>query len=219
VTFDMEHSGYEFETVRAALRFAEAAGLATVVRPPGKEYRDIARALDIGAKALMFPMVETMEEAAALVAAMRYRPRGVRGVTMQHFYDRFHPGDLGPKLAAEDADVMMIALVESARGIANADAIAAVDGVDALYLGHVDLSVDLGIPGDYDDPRMMEATLALARACRARGKHFVWDVGATGTLESMVAEGARIVFCGSDTGSLREAVATATMAVRRVVTR
>ena len=95
VTFDMEHSGLGFETIRAALRSAEAAGLATIVRPPSKQYHDIARALDIGAKSLMFQMVDTAEEAREIVACMKYRPRGIRGVTTQHFYDRFTDGALG----------------------------------------------------------------------------------------------------------------------------
>ena len=95
VVFDMEHSGYGYDTVRAALRFAEAAGLATMVRPPSKLYHDIARALDIGSKSLMFQMVDTPEEAREIVSCMKFRPRGIRGVTTQHFYDRFSGGDLG----------------------------------------------------------------------------------------------------------------------------
>jgi 2-keto-3-deoxy-L-rhamnonate aldolase RhmA len=146
---------------------------------------------------------------------MKYRPRGVRGVTTQHYYDRFTDGALGPKLMAEDEATTMIALVETRVGVANADAIAAVDGVDALYLGHVDLSVDLGIAGSYDDPRLLEATHALAAACHNHGKHFVWDVGSTGELEDMVRLGASIIMCGADTGTLRDAVALATADVRR----
>ena len=111
VTFDMEHSGIGYDTVRAALRWAEAAGLATIVRPPSRLYHDIARALDIGAKSLMFPMIDTAEEAREIVTCMKYRPRGIRGVTTQHFYDRFQGGDLGPKLIEEDRATTMIALI------------------------------------------------------------------------------------------------------------
>src|SRR5690242_15990526 len=192
VTFDMEHSGLGYDTVRAALRFAEAAGLATVVRPPSKLYQDIARALDVGAKSLMFPMVDTADEAREIVACMKYRPRGIRGVTTQHFYDRFTRGDLGPKLKEEDHATTVIALIETRLGIDNVDAIAAVDGVDCLYLGHVDLSVDLGVPGQNDDPRLLDATRALAEACRRHGKSFIWDLGAPGGFEEM---------CGSGLGS------------------
>jgi 2-keto-3-deoxy-L-rhamnonate aldolase RhmA len=207
VTFDMEHSGLGYDTVRAALRYAETAGLATIVRPPSKLYHDIARALDIGAKSLMFPMVDRAEEAREIVACMKYRPRGIRGVTTQHFYDRFGGGDLGSKLAEEDHATTMIALIETRLGIDNADAIAAIEGVDCLYLGHVDLSVDLGVPGRYDDPRLLDATHALAKACRNHGKSLIWDLGAPGELKEMVGLGARIVMCGSDTGALRDAVA------------
>jgi 2-keto-3-deoxy-L-rhamnonate aldolase RhmA len=214
VVFDMEHSGLGFETIRAALRWAEAARLATIVRPPSKLYHDIARALDIGAKSLMFQMVDTPEEAREIVSCMKYRPRGIRGVTTQHYYDKFAGGHLAPKLAAEDHVTTMIALIESSLGVANADAIAAVDGVDCLYLGQVDLSVDLGIAGKYDDPRLLEATHALAEACRKHGKHFIWDVGAPGRLEDMLELGADIVMRGSDTGALRDAVAAATSDIR-----
>lgn len=214
VVFDMEHSGIGFDTVRAALRSAEAAGLATIVRPPSKLYHDIARALDIGAKSLMFQMVDTPEEARDIVASMKYRPRGVRGVTTQHYYDRFSGGDLKAKLAEEDRATTMIALIETERGVANAEAIAAVDGVDCLYLGHVDLSVDLEIAGRYDDRRLLDATYALADACRKHGKSFIWDLSATGTLADMLQQGAKIIICGSDTGTLIGAVGAATASVR-----
>lgn len=214
VVFDMEHSGLGFDTVRTAIRSAEAAGIATIVRPPSKLYHDVARALDIGAKSLMFQSVDTAEEARQLVACMKYKPKGIRGVTTQHFYDRFAGGDLGPKLAAEDASTTLIALIETRLGVSNADAIAAIDGVDCLYLGHVDLSVDLGIPGEYDDPSLLTATHALAAACRNHGKHFIWDLGAPGRLEGMVRLGANIIMCGADTVMLRDAVATAIIDVR-----
>jgi 2-keto-3-deoxy-L-rhamnonate aldolase RhmA len=209
VVFDMEHSGYGYETVRNALRLAEAAQLATIVRPASKLYHDIARALDIGAKSLMFQMVDTPEEAREIVSSMKFRPRGIRGVTTQHYYDGFSGGELAPKLAAEDHATTMIALIESRRGVENADAIAAIDGVDCLHLGQVDLSTDLGIPGQYDDPRLMEATHTLATACRKHGKHFIWDLGAPGKLEDMVKIGANVIMCGADTITLRDAAAAA----------
>ena len=117
-------------------------------------------------------------------------------------------------LAEEDHATTMIALIETRLGIDNVDAIAAVDGVDCLYLGHVDLSVDLGVPGRYDDPRLLDATHALAEACRKHGKIVHLGPGAPGGLEEMVRLGARIVMCGSDTGTLREAVAASVAEVR-----
>ena len=215
VVFDMEHSGLGFETVRAALRAAEAAGVATMVRPPSKLSHDIGRALDLGAKSLVLQMVDSAEEARELVSMMKYRPRGKRGVTMQHFYDRFEPGPLAPKLAEEDAATVLVALVETRLGLSNADAIAGVEGVDGLYLGHVDLSVDLGIAGDYENPNLVEANRMLARACRKHGKHFIWDAGAPGEMDEMIALGARVIMCGADTIMLCDAVTAATENIRR----
>src|SRR5262249_48560079 len=122
VTFDMEHSGLEFETVRTALRFAEAAGLATMVRPPSKQYADIARTLDVGADAVMAQNVTTAEEAREIVSFMKYPPLGKRGVTTGHYHDRFAGGPLGPKLAAMNQATALFALIESGEGVANAEA-------------------------------------------------------------------------------------------------
>src|SRR5262249_22457529 len=161
----MEHSGLEFETIRIALRFAEAAGLATMVRPPSKQYQDIARTLDIGADAIMAQTVDTVEEAREIVACMKYPPQGRRGVTVGHYSARFATGSIGPKLSAANDATALFALIESPQGVASADAIAAVDGVDCLYVGHVDLSVALGIPGENSDPRIVEAVSRVAAAC------------------------------------------------------
>jgi 2-keto-3-deoxy-L-rhamnonate aldolase RhmA len=162
----------------------------------------------------MFQMVDTPEEAREIVSFMKFRPKGIRGVTTQFYYDRFSGGELAPKLADEDHATTMIALIESQLGVKNADAIAAIEGVDCLYLGQVDLSTDLGIPGQFDDPRLMEATHALADACRRYGKHFIWDMGAPGKLDDMVRLGANVIMCGADTITLRDAVASATSDAR-----
>ena len=206
VTFDMEHSGVNFETIRTALRFAEAASLATMVRPPSKDYQDIARILDIGADAIMAQTVSTAEEAREIVACMKYPPKGKRGVTVGHYYDHFATGPIGPKLTAANQVTALFALIESAQGVENADAIAAVEGVDCLYVGHIDLSVDLGIPGENDHPRIVEGVGLVAAACRKHGKSFAWSVGTVGTLEAARGLGADFIDYGGDASLLRDAI-------------
>jgi 2-keto-3-deoxy-L-rhamnonate aldolase RhmA len=215
VGFDMEHSGLEFETMRTVLRFAEGAGLATMVRPPSKQYHDIARTLDIGADAILAQMVGTAEEAREIVSFMKYPPKGKRGVTIEHYYDRFAPGPVAAKLAAANQATALFALIETGQGIANVDAIAAVDGVDCLYVGHVDLSVDLGIAGEYDNPRMVDAVARVAAACRKHGKSFAWGVDTVGRLEDMRRDGADFITYGGDASLLRDAVAAGTADIRR----
>jgi 2-keto-3-deoxy-L-rhamnonate aldolase RhmA len=215
VTFDMEHSGIDFETIRSVLRFAEAAGLATMVRPPSKQYQDIARTLDIGADAIMAQTVDTAEEAREIVACMKYPPRGRRGATFGHYHDRFAAGPIGPKISAANEATALFALIESPAGVANADVIAAVDGVDCLYVGHVDLSVALGIPGENGHPQIVAAVDQVAAACRKHRKSFAWSVGTVGTLEEARRLGADFIDYGGDASLLRDAIAEGVVDIKR----
>lgn len=215
ISFDMEHSGLSFETVRHLIRSAEAAGLATMVRPPSKRYEDIARTLDIGAEAIMLQLVGTADEAREVVSYMKYPPLGRRGVTVEHYHDRFFAGPLKPKLEAANHATVLFALIETVEGLANANAIAAVDGVDCLYIGHVDLSADMGIPGEYDHPRMLEAIVGVAAACRQNGKSFAWGSDTVGTLEDMRRLGADFITYGMDVSLLRDALTAGVKDIRR----
>ena len=157
VLFDLEHSGFGFETVKSALRYFEAAGVAAIVRVPSKEYHHIARACDMGAEGIMIPMVGNATEAKAVVDCMKYYPEGKRGVALGVAHDNYSGGPVPGKLAAANARTTLFCQIETAEGAENADAIAAVDGVDCLWVGHFDLSVSLGIPGEFDNPKFLKA--------------------------------------------------------------
>ena len=157
VLFDLEHSGFGFETVKSALRYFEAAGVAAIVRVPSKEYHHIARACDMGAEGIMIPMVGNATEAKAVVDCMKYYPQGKRGVALGVAHDNYSGGSVPEKLAAANARTTLFCQIETAEGAENADAIASVDGVDCLWVGHFDLSVSLGIPGEFDNPKFLKA--------------------------------------------------------------
>ena len=97
--FDLEHSGFGFETVKSAARYFEAAGLPAVVRVPSKEYHHIARACDMGAEGIMIPMVSTAAEAKAVVNCTKYYPDGRRGVALGVAHDAYGQGPVHEKLA------------------------------------------------------------------------------------------------------------------------
>src|SRR3954453_2650121 len=97
VLFDLEHSGFGFETVKSALRYFEAADLPAIVRVPSREYHHIARAMDMGAEGLMLPMVGSVEEVRHIVSSMKYFPEGRRGVALQVAHDRYRPGSVADK--------------------------------------------------------------------------------------------------------------------------
>ena len=170
VLFDTEHSGFGYETMKSALRYMQAAELPTIVRVPSKEYHHIARAADMGAEGIMLPMVGTADEARHILDCMKYTPAGHRGVALQVAHDRYRPGPVLDKLAAANEFTTLFAQIETREGVDNADAIAAVDGVDCLWIGHFDLSASLGIPGRFDHPDFLAAIATVAKACKKRKK-------------------------------------------------
>jgi 2-keto-3-deoxy-L-rhamnonate aldolase RhmA len=168
VLFDLEHSGFGFETVKSAMRYFEAAQLPAIVRAPSKEYHHIARACDMGAEGIMLPMVGSAKEARHILDCMKYDPMGKRGVALQVAHDRYRPGPVNEKFAAANARTTLFCQIETAEGVKNADEIAGTDGVDVLWVGHFDLSVSLGIPGQFDHPKFLKA---IEKVVEATVKH------------------------------------------------
>lgn len=170
VILDTEHSGFGYETVKSVLRYTQAADLPTIVRVPSKEYHHIARAADMGAEGIMLPMVNDADEARHILHCMKYPPVGGRGAAFQVAHDRYLPGPPLPKMREANRRTTLVAQIETAAGVENVDAIAAVDGVDVLWVGHFDLSNSLGIPGQFDHPEFLAAIDAVLKACRRHGK-------------------------------------------------
>ncbi|HSM40343.1 MAG TPA: aldolase/citrate lyase family protein [Afifellaceae bacterium] len=172
VLFDTEHSGFHNETIKSAIRYFEAADLPVIVRVPSKHYHDISRALDMGAEGIMVPMVNDAEEAEAIVRSMKYTPRGGRGVALAVAHDNYMAGDVMKKLQAANDRTTLFVQIETAAGVENAEAIAAVDGVDCLWVGHFDLSSSLGIPGRFGHPKFKRAVETTYEACRKHKKAY-----------------------------------------------
>ena len=172
VLFDTEHSGFHNETIKSVLRYFEAAALPAIVRVPSKEYHHIARALDMGVEGLMVPMVNNVAEAESIVQSMKYTPGGGRGVAIGIAHDNYRGGEVMEKLAACNRRVTLFAQIESAEGVENADEIAAIEGVDCLWVGHFDLSCSLGIPGQFDHPDFIRAIETTHLAARRHGKAY-----------------------------------------------
>ena len=215
VLFDLEHSGFHFETVKSVLRYFEAADLPAIVRVPSQEYHHIARAMDMGAEGLMLPMVGNVEEARHILNSMKYHPAGKRGVALQVAHDRYRPGSVADKFSAANRRTTLFAQIETAEGVENADALAAMDGVDCLWVGHFDLSVSLGIPGQFDNKKFTDA---IARVAKATKKH----KKALGRLVPTVEQGIAISKIGfdficysGDVWVLHNALAEAVTALRK----
>jgi 2-keto-3-deoxy-L-rhamnonate aldolase RhmA len=170
VLFDLEHSGFGFETVKSAIRYFEAADLPVIVRVPSKEYHHIARAMDMGAEGLMLPMVGNVGEADQILNSMKYTPDGGRGVALQVAHDRYRPGSVVDKFLASNRRSTFFCQIETADGVESADAIAALPGVDCLWVGHFDLSVSLKVPGEFNSKIFTDAIAHVCAAARRHGK-------------------------------------------------
>ena len=122
------------------------------------------------AMGIMVPMVETPEQARQIASWCRYPPTGVRGSAFGMAHDDYAAGDVVAKMRIANERTLVIALVETARGIENIDAIMAVDGIDIGWLGHFDLTASMGIPGQFEHPDFLRAVEALVAACRAQSQ-------------------------------------------------
>jgi 2-keto-3-deoxy-L-rhamnonate aldolase RhmA len=211
VLLDHEHGPGSDTTIAQQLQAVAATPAAGIVRIAANDPARIKRVLDAGAQGVMIPYVSTAAEAQAAVIAMRYPPRGIRGVAKLTRATGFG-ADFDDYFARAHERLLTIPQIETAEGVKNAAAMAAIDGVDVLFVGPMDLSTNLGIVGQYEHPQCVEAFKTVATAARNAGK-------AAGILllnpahVSMCRElGYTFVALGSDGGSanagLRAAAAT-----------
>jgi len=170
IILDMEHSGWSIETIKRQIAHANGAGLTALVNPPSDAHDQICRPLDLGAIGVMVPVVETRAQAEAIVRATRYPPVGTRGSAFGVAHDGYRIGDVAATMKSANERTLVIVKIETAAGVANADAIMGVPGVDVGFVGHTDLSVSLGIPGQFDNPTFIAARDAVVAACRKHKK-------------------------------------------------
>ena len=170
VFVDMEHSGFGITELKQLITSLRAANLPSLVRPPSKSYHHIARVLDVGADGLLLPMVATADEARQIVLNANYPPQGQRGIALGIAHDGYHPQTPHKALQSANRRIGIAALIETVEGVQNVDEIAAVDGVDCIWLGHFDLSASLGIPGEFDHPDFLQSERKIRKAARKHGK-------------------------------------------------
>lgn len=217
VILDMEHSGAGIDTIKRQVAYARGLSLAVWVRVPEKSYAAVATVLDAGAQGIMLPMVETAAEAEALVEWARYRPEGKRGLAFGIGHDGYRAANPLETMATANASNVLIALIESRRGIDSAASILGVPGIDIGWLGHFDLTSDLGIPARFDAPEFAAAVERLATAARAAGKPLGLLDTRPELLGRMSDAGFRVLGYGTDVGALRSGYARGLSELRALV--
>ena len=204
VWVDLEHSSIGVDAAAQLAATALDLGLEGWVRTPERDYGIIGRLLDTGVTGIIAPRIENPEEARQLVAAARFPPRGLRSqiaLLPQAAYRRLPAAEL---MSVAERSTSVHILLESAKGIANAEAIAAVEGVDALHVGVNDLSVDLGHAGSPGHPEVIEACRRVIAAARRQGKlAAVGGLADPTRIQELIRAGAApLIFAAIDTDLL-----------------
>ena len=200
VVLDLEHGMGTEADIHAQLLAVQGTPTCALVRVASSERLRVGRALDMGADGLMIPRLETPDEVAETLRWMRYPPAGIRGVALTNRGGGY--GEIGhANLAATVNDrVLGVFQVESPAAVAAAPEIAAIDGVDVLFVGPADLSHAMGIPGRFAEPAFTAALDAVATACRAQGKAAGILLPDASGVAAYRARGYSFIGVGSDSG-------------------
>lgn len=202
---DLEHGMGGIENLLVQLQAAGTTPMQPVVRVAWNEPWQIKRVLDLGPYGVMVPMVNTAAEARKAVAAMRYPPAGMRGLTPLS-----RPADFGASFQdyfrRANEDLMTIVQVETQQAVENAEEIAAVDGVDCLFIGPMDLSLGMGLIGQFDHPKFREGVARVVDACKKAGKAAGILILSSDQINQTIEDGFTFIAISSDGGELAAAM-------------
>lgn len=214
VIYDAEHTGWGWETLGRLVATTKPTGAEPYIRVPATDRSAISRALDVGARGVMIPMVESAEQAEAIVRWAKYPPDGVRGAAFGVAHDDYVRADNVAYMRWTNAETMIFTQIETADGLAAADKIAAVDGVDVLWVGHYDLTNSMGIPGQFDHPDYLAALDRVAAAAAAANKHAGFMAGSRDEAAMLIERGFSVLAYGGDLWVYQDALRAGIREVR-----
>jgi 4-hydroxy-2-oxoheptanedioate aldolase len=197
---DMEHSPNEYTSLLGQLQAFEGSGTTALVRPDWNNHVKVKRLLDMGAPGLLFPMVQTVAEAEAAVAACRYPPRGVRGVALSMRGNKF--GRTRDYFTEVENQTAILVQMETVAAVGLAEEMAEVDGVDGIFFGPADIGADMGHVGQPMHPDVWALVRPMAQKLIAKGMPVGTLVSDPDFAAELLNEGFSFVAIGSDAGLL-----------------
>ncbi|MCG8512325.1 MAG: aldolase/citrate lyase family protein [Rhodospirillales bacterium] len=204
IIIDHEHGPSDFLNTISLMQAVSATDTTPVMRVPWNDHVYMKRALDIGARGIIIPSVDNAEQARAAVAACRYPPEGIRGSA----YGLVRASDYGMAVEQFEAElpgnVLIMCQIESVTAVENVEEIAAVEGVDVLFIGPVDLSASMGIMGQTDHQDLIEMRARAEKAIKAAGKWMGGLAVKGDSVQAMKERGYDIVTGVSDVSLLRD---------------
>jgi 4-hydroxy-2-oxoheptanedioate aldolase len=202
IWFDMEHRAFGYDTVFGQALACRATGIDLMVRVLKEGYTAPMRVLEMGANGIMVPHVRSVEETRQWVEWVRYPPLGRRGFDGAGVDSDYMLANPAEHLKHGNEEVFLMLQIEDPEAVECADAIAAVEGVDLLFVGPGDLSISYGVPMQTDHARVQRAIDIVANACAKAGKWWGIPTGSPAIAQKMIDRGARLITCGGDHGFL-----------------
>jgi 4-hydroxy-2-oxoheptanedioate aldolase len=216
---DLEHGAMSIENACEIATAAQDSGIAPIVRVPYGELAMATRILDGGALGIVIPHVDTAEEAREIADKLRYAPIGHRSVGGGQAQFDYAPMKMADMTKKANDNTLITVMIETPKAVRNAEAIAAVPGIDALLVGSSDLSVEMGIPGENGHPKIQEAVDKVVAACKKHRK-FPGMGGAYSEelLQLYIGKGMKMLLAGNDLPMLVNAARTHQAKVRAMAT-
>ena len=219
VIYDQEHGGASIETLRMLAAASRGPSPLPFARVPTTEYHLMAGALDAGMLGLMIPMVEDAAQARKIVESTRYPPLGRRGAGLGMAQDDYERASTRDKIGALNERTFIIAQIESPAGLDNLEALGATDGIDCLWVGHNDLSIQMGIPGEFQSPRFVDAVKRVADVAERHRKPAGVMVGDPANAEQWLGWGYRALAYGADFRLFADGLSSGIKSVRGQIPR
>ena len=172
VWLDQEHAGLTIDQIEQAARAARASGIDSFVRLTATDYATVMRPLEAGAGGVMAAQVRSARQAREIVQWAKFHPLGMRGINTTGVDGRFGSMKLADYMEKANAETFVAIQIEHADAVSEVDEIAAIPGVDVLFIGPADLSQSMGIPGEWEHPRFWQAIERVSQAARNHHNHW-----------------------------------------------
>jgi 2-keto-3-deoxy-L-rhamnonate aldolase RhmA len=204
---DTEHGGFDLETVQDICRMSVLVGLSPIVRVADLQYSLIARALDCGAQGVIFPRVESPELLERAVSWTKFPPLGIRGYGLAGTQLDYEKVGFPQVIEHMNSNTMVVMQIETQRALDMREELLAVPGIDAVMVGPADLSISLGVPGEFQHPKMVGAIEAIRDTCIRRGIAPGMQTRTPSLAKFWKERGMLFLGCNNDTGMLFERAA------------
>jgi 2-keto-3-deoxy-L-rhamnonate aldolase RhmA len=196
--YDQEAGVLDDATIKAQIALTRGLPIAPMVNVAWHDYSLLVRPLDAGAMGLLVPVVQSRAEAENIARITHYPPKGVRGAAFGIAHDDYAGTDIEQSIRIADERTLIAVKIETVQGVENVDAILSVPGIDIAFIGHMDLSVSLGTPGQYETPRFRACVAKVMEAVKRHGKIGSCLVTNPDAARERLAQGFRFIIFSTD---------------------